>query len=259
MTRVLSALVLLPVVVGVVWFLPAIWTLVFTELILLRAVLEYMDIAVKTGVSVSRATTTVAAMVTCAVCGLAPSEVPVVLMTATVAMALVELARGQQSMLASMSVSGLCLLYLAIPLGSLAALRAQAGPEVLLLLLVTVMASDTMQYYGGRAVGRRPLAPAISPKKTVEGAVFGLVAGVVVMGIVGRWWLPGVEVLARLALGVVVAGFGIAGDLFESTLKRGANLKDASSVIPGHGGVLDRLDGYLFAAPVYYTVVVLTT
>ena len=118
-------------------------------------------------------------------------------------------------MLASMSVSGLSLLYLAIPLGTLAALRAQAGPEVLLLLLVTVMASDTLQYYGGRAVGRRPLAPTISPKKTVEGAVSGLVAGIVVMGLVGRWWLPGVEVGLRLVLGAVVAGLGIAGDLFR--------------------------------------------
>ena len=259
MTRVLSALVLFPVVVGVVWFLPPVWTLVFAELILLRAVLEYVEIAVKTGVSVSRTTTAVAAIVTCAVCGLVPSQLPVVVMTATVAMALVELARRQPSMLASMSVSGLSLLYLAIPLGTLAALRAQAGPEVLLLLLVTVMASDTLQYYGGRAVGRRPLAPTISPKKTVEGAVSGLVAGIVVMGLVGRWWLPGVEVGLRLVLGAVVAGLGIAGDLFESTLKRGAQVKDASSLIPGHGGVLDRLDGYLFAAPVYYAVVVLMT
>ena len=259
MTRVLSALVLLPVVVGVIWFLHPIWTLIFVEVILLRAVVEYSEIANRTGVSFSRVTTATAAMATCAALVLTPSQLPLVLMIATVVIALVELVQhGQESMLASMSVALMSVLYLALPLGSMAALRAQAAPEVLLLLLVTVMASDTSQYYGGRAFGKRPLAPSISPKKTVEGAVFGFVAGIAVMGIVGRWWLPGVDLAPRLALGATVAGLGIAGDLFESSLKRGAKLKDASSLIPGHGGVLDRLDGFLFAAPVYYTVVVLT-
>ncbi len=259
MTRVLSALALLPIVVGVIWFLPPIGTLIVVEAILLRAIVEYSEISVRTGISFSRVSTATAAMATCAAFSLAPSRLPLVLMTATVGIALVEMARRtQQSVLASMSVAALSLLYLAIPLGSMAALRTEAGPEVLLLLLATVMASDTSQYYGGRAVGKRPLAPVMSPKKTVEGAVFGLVAGTVVIGIVGRWWLPGVDLVWRLVLGGTVAGLGIAGDLFESSLKRGAKLKDASSVIPGHGGVLDRLDGFLFAAPIYYAVVVLT-
>ena len=258
MTRVLSALALLPIIVGVIWFLSPIWTLIVVEAILLRAVVEYSEIGVRTGVSFSRVTTATAAMATCAAFSLVPSQLPLVLLTATVGIALVELAqRDQQSILASVAVAALSLLYLAIPLGSMAALRAHAGSEVLLLLLATVMASDTSQYYGGRAIGKRPLAPVISPKKTVEGAAFGLVAGVVVMGIVGRWWLPSVDPVLRLGLGATVAGLGIAGDLFESSLKRGAKLKDASSVIPGHGGVLDRLDGFLFAAPVYYVVVVL--
>ena len=258
MTRVLSALVLLPVIVGVIWLLPPLWTLIVVEVILLRAVVEYSEIGVRTGVPFSRVTTATAAMVTCAAFSLAPTQFPLVLMMATVGIVLVELAQRGQSVLTSVSVATLSLLYLAIPLGSLVAIRAQAGPEVLLLLLATVMASDTLQYYGGRTVGTRPLAPAISPKKTVEGAVCGFVAGITVMAIVGRWWLPGVDLVSRLALGATVAGLGIAGDLFESSLKRGAKLKDASSLIPGHGGVLDRLDGFLFAAPVYYLVVVLT-
>ena len=259
MTRVLSALALLSVVVGVIWFLPSVWTLIVVEAILLRAVVEYSEISIRTGVSFSRVATATAAMATCAAFGLAPSQLPLVLMIATVGIALVEVAqRGPQSILASMAVAALSLLYLAIPLGSMAALRTQAGPEVLLLLLATVMASDTSQYYGGRAIGKRPLAPVMSPKKTIEGAVFGLVAGMAVMGVVGRWWLPGVDLVSRLVLGLTVAGLGIAGDLFESSLKRGAKLKDASSVIPGHGGVLDRIDGFLFAAPIYYAVVMLT-
>jgi phosphatidate cytidylyltransferase len=125
-------------------------------------------------------------------------------------------------------------------------------------LIATVMVSDTAQYYGGRAMGRRPLAPAISPKKTVEGAVWGFVAGTAMLGILGRWWLPEVDATRRVLLGAVVVGLGIAGDLFESQLKRGAGVKDASGLIPGHGGMLDRIDALLFAAPVYYAFLLLT-
>ena len=259
MTRVLSTLVLLPIVCCVIWFLSPIWTLVLVEAILICAVVEYSEIAVRTGVSCSRVTTATAAMATCAAFSLAPPYFPLVLMAATLGIFLAELVRrGPQSILPSTSVAVLSLLYLAIPLGVMAALRARAGAEVLLLLLATVMASDTSQYYGGRAIGKRLLAPVISPKKTVEGAAFGVVAGTAVMGIVGHWWLPGVDVALRLSLGATIAGLGIAGDLFESSLKREAKIKDASAVIPGHGGVLDRLDGFLFTAPVYYVVVELT-
>ena len=83
-------------------------------------------------------------------------------------------------------------------------------------------------------------------------------AGTFVVWAVGFWWLNELNAGLRMLLGLTVAGLGIGGDLFESSLKRNANLKDASHLIPGHGGVLDRLDGLLFAAPVYYTVVQFT-
>ena len=256
MTRVLSALVLLPVVLGVIWFLPPIWTLVLAEGLLIRAVYEYAEIATRTDASFSRLTTAVAALVTCATLSLVPLQFPVVIMAAGLGIAMVEMVhRRDRSMLASVSAAVLTLPYLALPLGALAGLRAQSGREVLLLLLVTVMASDTLQYYGGRALGRRPLAPTISPKKTVAGAVFGFAAGTVVLAVAGAWWLPEIDVISRTLLGATIAGLGIVGDLFESSLKRAAHLKDASAIIPGHGGVLDRLDGILFAAPVYYAVV----
>ena len=115
--------------------------------------------------------------------------------------------------------------------------------------------SDTAQYYGGRVFGHRLLAPTISPNKTVEGAVVGLLAGTLVMLILGEWWLPTVRPLSRVLLGVSVVGLGIMGDLFESSLKRIAGVKDTSDLIPGHGGILDRIDGLLFATPLYYVVV----
>ena len=134
------------------------------------------------------------------------------------------------------------------------AIREMRGPEGLFLLMLTVMVSDSAQYYTGRMFGRRPLAPAISPKKTIEGAIGGFVFGTTLMAVAGHWWLPDVAWQIRALLGAAVVALGIAGDLFESMLKRSAGVKDSSALIPGHGGVLDRIDALLFAAPIYYVV-----
>ena len=146
------------------------------------------------------------------------------------------------------------IVYIALPLAALVQIRLIAGPEAVFLVMLTIMISDTAQYYVGRAFGRRRLAPAISPKKTVEGAIGGLVFGTVGLIVIGAWWAPQWGIATRLVLGLAVVALGIAGDLFESFLKRRAGVKDSSALIPGHGGVLDRIDALLFAAPVYYLV-----
>ena len=143
-------------------------------------------------------------------------------------------------------------IYLGAPLAMLVAVRLFAGPQAVFLLMLTVMISDTAQYYTGRRLGRTPLAPRISPKKTIEGAVGGFVFGAIAFVGIGGSWTPQIPVVIRFALGLVIVALGIAGDLFESMLKRTAGVKDSSSLIPGHGGVLDRIDALLFAAPVYY-------
>jgi phosphatidate cytidylyltransferase len=99
----------------------------------------------------------------------------------------------------------------------------------------------------GRAFGRRPLAPSISPKKTVEGAVANLICAVLSALVVGWWVETGwpVSVIAGMSAGVL----GQAGDLFQSWLKRSAERKDSGGLLPGHGGSLDRIDALLFAAP----------
>jgi phosphatidate cytidylyltransferase len=102
--------------------------------------------------------------------------------------------------------------------------------------------------------GRRKLASTISPKKTIEGAYGGFLFGTLVLVVVGAWWLPSVPLAIRILLGLTVVALGMAGDLFESMLKRSAGVKDSSALIPGHGGVLDRIDALLFAAPIYYVV-----
>ena len=142
--------------------------------------------------------------------------------------------------------------YIGVPLGLLTAVHAQHGAYVTLLLIATVVVSDSAQYYSGRTFGRRPLAPTISPKKTIEGAVGGVVCGTLFMLIAGSWLLPGAAPVPLLAVGLAIVVLGICGDLFESRLKRVAGVKDSSALIPGHGGILDRLDALLFATPAYF-------
>lgn len=142
--------------------------------------------------------------------------------------------------------------YIGVPLGMLAAVQALGGPRATLLLVTAIVVSDSGQYYTGRAFGRRPLAPAISPKKTIEGAVGGLVLATSVLVLAGPWVFPRSGRVSLALLGLSIAILGIGGDLFESRLKRAAGVKDSSTLIPGHGGVLDRIDALLFAVPAYY-------
>jgi len=144
--------------------------------------------------------------------------------------------------------------YIGIPLGMLVAVHGAGGPRLTLLLLGTIVISDSAQYYTGRMFGKRPLAPAISPKKTIEGAIGGVVIGTAFTVVAGSLLVDG-DHLACAILGVSVVVLGICGDLFESRLKRVAGVKDSSALIPGHGGVLDRIDALLFAAPAFYLYV----
>lgn len=118
-------------------------------------------------------------------------------------------------------------------------------------LLGAVWGGDAAAYYGGRLLGRHLLAPAISPKKTVEGAMSGLMGSIVVGMLLGVW-VAGAPAGTVLAASLAAGGAGQMGDLVESAVKRSAGVKDSSSILPGHGGMLDRLDSLLFAAPVFY-------
>jgi phosphatidate cytidylyltransferase len=123
--------------------------------------------------------------------------------------------------------------------------------DSILVLFAIIWAGDSAAYYGGRAFGRHALAPKVSPKKTVEGAISGLFASVVVGMAVGMWrYAVGWPKLAIICAATAIAGQ--IGDLAESALKRSAGVKDSSSILPGHGGILDRLDSLLFAAPVFF-------
>ena len=127
-----------------------------------------------------------------------------------------------------------------------------AGRHWILILLAVLWAGDTAALLVGRSFGRTPFAPRISPKKTNEGAVGGLLAGVAAALLVQRFAFPDLPRVHVLAVSLLLGAFGQLGDLAESMLKRAAQIKDSSHLIPGHGGVLDRIDSLLFAFPVLY-------
>jgi len=146
--------------------------------------------------------------------------------------------------------------YLGALGGTVAALRVlpplEDGAWRIALLLVVIVFSDSVAFFVGHAIGRRRLAPAVSPGKSVEGALGGLAGGVLGAFAVRHFGLPQLPALHALVLGLVVAGMGIVGDLDESLIKRWAGVKDSGTLFPGHGGMLDRLDSLLFGAPVLY-------
>ena len=128
----------------------------------------------------------------------------------------------------------------------------QAGLHWFLVLLAVIWAGDTFALAGGRTFGRTKFAPVLSPKKTNEGAAAGLLGGLVVAALMQHFLFPDLPLRHVLIASVVVGFFGQLGDLGESMLKRAAEIKDSSQLIPGHGGVLDRMDSLLFAFPVLY-------
>jgi len=253
MVRILSALVLIPVFFGSIWFLPTGVLLVVAEAVVALAFVEYARLAEALGARVPRAASGAAAMAMCAAVGLGiPLELPLVAALVGLGALVVGSRTPGPGVLADIAAAAFPVLYLGLPIGTFVALHAMAGREVVILLLFVIVISDSAQYFTGRWLGRTKLAPAISPKKTVEGALGGFVAAPALMAAVAPWSLPGRSTGWVLLVGLVIVGLGIAGDLFESLLKRSAGVKDSSALIPGHGGVLDRIDAMLFAAPVFY-------
>lgn len=253
MIRVLSAIVLLAIVVGTIWFLPPAATVALAAIAAGLAFVEYAHLAAALGAEVPRLLTGAAVVGAClAVGGVLPADVVLLGAFLVIGAFAVLSRRPDPSVLRDVAASVLPLVYLGLPLGSLAAIRVLGGREAVMLLLVTIVVSDSAQYYTGRAFGRRKLAPAISPKKTIEGAAGGVVLGTAAMTFGGLQLFPGAGALRVLVASIAVVLAGIAGDLFESLIKRSAGVKDSSHLIPGHGGVLDRIDSWLFAGPVYY-------
>jgi phosphatidate cytidylyltransferase len=159
-------------------------------------------------------------------------------------------------MIASVGATILGVLYVPLLGSHLIYLRTgfahSLSAHLLSFFFLVLMGADAGAYYVGRALGRHKLAPSISPGKTWEGAIGGVVAALLMAAIAHFWFFRELPLKYIMPLAVVMTLLGIFGDLVESALKRGAGAKDAANILPGHGGILDRLDSLLFNAPLIY-------
>lgn len=160
------------------------------------------------------------------------------------------------SMIASVGATLLGVLYVPLLGSHLISLRIGFDPKLsahlLTFFFMVLMGADAGAYYTGRTLGKHKLAPSISPGKTWEGAIGGVVAAVGFAALSHYWFFRELPLKYILPLAVIMTVVGILGDLAESALKRGAGAKDAANILPGHGGILDRLDSLLFNAPLIY-------
>ena len=278
-TRVLAALVMAPAAIAAIVLLSTPWLAALAALVLLVGLWEWLKLAgvedtlpriVLVGLNLSLMVLLVWASRDAA--GINPALFQIVTLVGALAWLLAPLwlwrpgftaahrpwARAFKLAAGTVAVlpawAALCLLHSG-NFASLAGLPEAGGghgPRWLLAALALVWAADSGAYFAGRHLGKHKLAPTISPNKTVEGAVGGLLAGVAVAIGLGLWAGAGSAQLPALALVAALAvAVSIVGDLVESLLKRQAGVKDSGHLIPGHGGVLDRIDGVLAALPVF--------
>jgi phosphatidate cytidylyltransferase len=254
MTRILSGVALAAAALAAIWFLTPVALLGVALVVAALAFAEYARIVSAIGADIPWWTSLLLTLLACAMVPFPWIDPVVVIVLALITAAANVLMsdRVGTPTLADTAASLLAPVYVGLPLGALVGVAAVAGREAVLVLIGTVAVSDSAQYYAGRLFGKHPLAPRRSPKKTIEGAVGGFVVAPVALIAAGHAWLPGLDPLRLGLLGVLLVAAGIIGDLFESMLKRAADLKDSGHLIPGHGGVLDRIDALLFAAPIFY-------
>jgi len=126
------------------------------------------------------------------------------------------------------------------------------GGYTMMSILVTIWMCDTAAYFGGRAMGRHALFPRVSPKKTWEGAIWGVIAALLTMAAARYFFLDYLAPVHAIIIGLIIGTVGQVGDLVESLLKRDASVKDSSNILPGHGGIFDRFDSLIFLSPVLF-------
>lgn len=163
--------------------------------------------------------------------------------------------RDPAEMLQSMLGTLFPVLLIGLGLAFVAGLRTlpgEDGEDLLMLLFLCVFLADIAAYYVGRSIGKRRLAPLLSPNKSWEGAIAGLAGSVVGALVAQAWFYQRLTLTHALIIGTLLGAAAILGDLAESMLKRAAGVKDSSKLVPGHGGVLDRTDSLLFAGPLLF-------
>ncbi len=260
MARVLTAVVLLPILFAAVWFGGPVYFSALAALGIVLGLIEYYSLTQKVGARSGYVLGLAATVALLASFYTGRHDLISPILAALVIAELISQLgnRDLPSTLTGSAATAFGVLYVALLGGYIVALRVIVDPrpripeKLLTLFFIVVFAGDTCAYYTGRLTGRHRLAPRISPAKTVEGAIGGLLGNLLAALIAHLTFFPELPLkhVAPLSLAMGVAG--ILGDLCESMLKRGAQTKDASQLIPGHGGLLDRLDSMLFNAPLLY-------
>lgn len=268
-TRLITAAVALPILIASIVY-PPLWPLFVLLAVgaILVAIYEFWFLARRVGakpdVVVGYAST---AALLVAFFYNEPSLLLVIVPALVIAALAAEMLRGGpfEKMILSVGSTVLGVLYVAMLGGFLISVRTgfptpapgyttsySVSTHLLSFFFLVLMGSDTGAYFTGRAFGKHKLAPNISPGKTWEGAVGGMLASLLMAALAHYWFFPELSLRAALPLAAVLNVLGVVGDLTESALKRGAKAKDAANILPGHGGFLDRLDSLLFGAPVIY-------
>jgi phosphatidate cytidylyltransferase len=264
MQRILTALIALPIIIASIWFerlAPLFVILVLAAM--MTGLYEFWILSARRDMKARRELGTFFSVVLILLFYFrAPSAAPELIVMTIVAFVIValtaEMLRGApfERVIGAAGATILGVLYVVFLGGHIISLRtsfpAPLARHLLFFFLLVLMGSDTAAYYTGRALGRHKLAPTISPGKTWEGAVGGMLASLAFAALARYWFFPELSLRAALPLAAAMNVFGVLGDLTESALKRGANAKDAAKILPGHGGLLDRLDSLLFNAPLLY-------
>jgi phosphatidate cytidylyltransferase len=269
--RILTAAVALPILISAivlpVYIPDTVWLfVVLAALAIAAGMFEFYSLAKRLQLKADAAVGYIAAAVLFTAFSFdLPAQGPD-LLVATIALVLIlvlitQMFRFQadfSKMLTGLGVTFFGVMYVAFLGGFLVAVRvgfganASLSTDLLGYFFLVMFGSDTGAYFVGRSLGKHKLAPKMSPSKTVEGLVGGIVTAVGLAALSSYWFFEELPLAVSMALAAVLAFIGVLGDLAESAMKRGSNTKDAANTLPGHGGLLDRLDSLLFGAPVLY-------
>lgn len=265
MKRVITGAIMVPIALAVIFAGNFFWVLLVAGLIAELAAWEYFSISDKSGTLVPRAAVMAAIVIVfAATLSNSDLELPAVSICSLALFAVCAFRSPASRVLVDTASSVFALVYIGVSLLSLPLIWSEPhGASLVLYLLFVVWFGDVAALYVGRAFGRRKLAPTISPNKTWEGSaasMIGSLAAAVLLYYVARSWgaNPYVPlsytgpIYSWLVLAVVLNIAAQIGDLVESAIKRGSGVKDSGKLLPGHGGILDRIDALLLAAPVLW-------
>ena len=260
--RILTGLVVLPLLILYILYTSPAWFNLLVYGVTLLALYEYYAMSLPVGRAAERGLAILGGTLLVPLVGLARLQLlegALVLLVLFFAVLFLLRFREISTVAQQLALLLFGFLYLPLLLGHLVLLRGLPdGRDWVFLVLLTVMASDTAAYFTGVSLGRHKLYPAISPNKSIEGAVGGLGGSLGGALLAKVWFFPSLAPHDCLLLGLGLGVFAQLGDLFESMLKRSFGVKDSGSLIPGHGGILDRLDSLLFVfPPAYYYALLL--